>query len=94
MDLYVFHEQLPVGSLMGCTLYPDPRPEAKESGFVRGTWPGYAETPFATDEDPGRFEFILGDNETGDLYRHAQIYPSQTQGELVAFWFSYKQTRG
>lgn len=93
MNLYVFHERQIVGSLMDCTRYPDPRPEAREAGFVRGLWPGFAETPFADAAAMASYEFILGDDETGDLYRHAQIYPSQTTGDQVAFWFSYRQTR-
>jgi hypothetical protein len=93
MDLYIYVDRQHVGALMGCTLFADPRLGATESGFVQGEWPGFAETPFADPLGWGDHDFILGNNDTGDLYRRARIYPTHTRDETVAFWYEYVQTR-
>ncbi|MBC7542686.1 MAG: hypothetical protein H7338_08145 [Candidatus Sericytochromatia bacterium] len=93
MDLYIYADRQHIGSLMGCRLFADPRVGATDSGFVQGDWPGFAETPYADAETWATLDFILGNNETGDLYRRARIYPTTTIGETVTFWYGYIQTR-
>jgi hypothetical protein len=93
MDLYIFVDRQIVGGLMGCTFHPDPRPEAPHSGFIKGTWPGFAETPHADPESWAKGEYVLGDDSTGDLYRYCRIYATHTQGETVTFWYKYCQRR-
>lgn len=93
MDLYVFQDRQIVGNLMACTQHPDPRPGAAESGFVKGEWPGFLDTPHADPQTWGQTEYVLGDDASGDLYRRCRIYATHTQGETVTFWYAYCQRR-
>jgi len=92
-ELFIFHDRNLVGSLKQCTLHPDPRADAEEAGFAKGTWAGFPGTPYADQATWGETTFLLGENMSGDLYRECRIYATHTEGETVTFWYKYCQRR-